>query len=475
MDVEQFSMNDFTLTGSLSSPKRRLTSRFVITGIIAMTIIVSIATLRGYYTLRLYGIDGAANELAVSVNEKALFVLKRAANNKKKISKKQIETIGMLANRLSDVKNVVIYQLDKKEVWFSANAVKGGLNKRERGVFDELKSNDKINGRAIDQDFMQLNTWLNAPLGRMNTLPALVKVKDLQGRVIVILKLETDFSTAINGALFFSFRLFLFAFAGAFLMFLMLYWNFRRGVKTIELQEQKMNQQISRLSSLLAANKGLQKSMKTASARAVELNEQFLRRVGADLHDGPAQMIGYAVLRLNSISKQELAKQFSNEFHAVRDALDESLDEIRGISSGLVLPELEAMSMEECLRKVVALHGIKSDTEVAQYYQEIDMDVPLPIKICAYRFVQEGLNNANRHGQAKKCRLSSYVKNNILVISLKDNGIGFRKSTLNHSGGHLGLMGLKDRIESLGGQFNINSELGVGTALKLSLSVLDDE
>lgn len=475
MDVEQFSMNDFTLTGSLSPPKRSLTSRFVMTGIIAMIIIVSIATLRGYYVLRLYGIGSAADELAVSVNEKAQLVLKRAFNNKQKISRSQIDAIGMLANDLLEVKGAVIYQLDKKPIWSSGDTIKSGLSKRERGVFDQLKSDEKMSGSVIDQDFMQLNTWLKAPLGKMNTLPALIKIKDLQGRIIVVVKLETDFSKAINSALFFSFRLFLFAFVAALMMFLMLYWNFRRGVKTIELQERKMNEQIARLSSLLAANKGLQKSMKTASARAVELNEQFLRRVGADLHDGPAQMIGYAVLRLNSISKQEQAKQFSNEFHAVRDALDESLDEIRGISSGLVLPELEDMSMEECLRKVVALHGIKSDTDVAQYYQEIDMPIPLPIKICAYRFVQEGLNNANRHGQAKKCRLSSYVKNNILVISLKDNGIGFRKSTLNHSGGHLGLMGLKDRIESLGGQFNINSELGVGTALKLSLSVLDDD
>jgi signal transduction histidine kinase len=131
--------------------------------------------------------------------------------------------------------------------------------------------------------------------------------------------------------------------------------------------------------------------------------------------------------------------------------------------------------MEECLRKVVTLHGVKSDSEISQYYQDLDVPISLPIKICAYRFVQEGLNNAHRHGQAKKCRLSAHIKANELVISLKDNGIGFRKSTLNHSGGHIGLMGLRDRIESLGGQFSINSELGVGTALKLSLSLLDDD
>jgi len=264
-----------------------------------------------------------------------------------------------------------------------------------------------------------------------------------------------------------------FLFISTMLLFLLLYFNFRRGIKTIEDQEERLSHQIARLSNLLSVNKNMQKSMKTASARAVELNEQFLRRVGADLHDGPAQMIGFAVLRLNQVSKQEAAKELSQEFHTVRDALDESLEEIRGISSGLVLPELEQMNMEQCLRKVVTLHGSKSDCEVSQFYQDLSDDIPLPVKICAYRFVQEGLNNAHRHGQAKKCRLNGFVKDDILHLSLKDNGMGFRKSSLSTEGGHLGLMGLKDRIESLGGKFNINSELGVGTALKLSISLKD--
>ena len=65
---------------------------------------------------------------------------------------------------------------------------------------------------------------------------------------------------------------------------------------------------------------------------------------------------------------------------------------------------------------------------------------------------------------------------NKLTVSLKDNGIGFRKSKLSTAadGGHLGIVGLRDRIESLGGKLSINSELGVGTALKFTISVADE-
>lgn len=236
-----------------------------------------------------------------------------------------------------------------------------------------------------------------------------------------------------------------------------------------------MNKQILRLSNLLAINKTMQKSMKTANSRAVELNEQFLRRIGSDIHDGPAQSIGYAVLRLDRITKGQTSSEFKQEFHVVKEALTNSLTEIRGISSGLVLPELEQMTLEECFKTVVRRHAEHSEIIVSQYYKDLPEDIALPVKISAYRFVQEGLNNAHRHGRAKKCRVSAYVKDGVLHLSLKDNGMGFRKSQLSAQDGHLGLMGLKDRIESLGGRFSINSELGVGTAIKVSIALYDDE
>ncbi|NND00606.1 MAG: sensor histidine kinase, partial [Gammaproteobacteria bacterium] len=193
-----------------------------------------------------------------------------------------------------------------------------------------------------------------------------------------------------------------------------------------------------------------------------------------DLHDGPAQLIGYSVLRLDRISKDERSKDLSEEFHVVKEALDGALKEIRDISSGLVLPELEQMSLLQALQKVVSRNAANADTVVSEYYKDLPEQIPLPIKICVYRFVQEGLNNANRHGKAEKCRVTAYVKDDMLHLSLKDNGVGFRKSTLSTEGGHLGLMGLKDRIESLGGTFSINSKLGVGTAIKASLALSDE-
>jgi len=119
-----------------------------------------------------------------------------------------------------------------------------------------------------------------------------------------------------------------------------------------------LNENVRNLSETLEANQAMRANIQTASARAVELNEQFLRRVGADLHDGPAQMIGYANMRMNSIAASDAAKDLGTEFQSVKQALEDSLEEIRGISSGLVLPELKTMTLKKCLQKVISIHGM---------------------------------------------------------------------------------------------------------------------
>lgn len=471
-------MNDLTLHDTLSEQKANLTRRIVLSGMFVLVIFVLLGGFRAYNSLRAYDIATGANALADEVHELSREIMvRRGSENATSPALLELLLIDIAksVHYLRGVQSVALHQLDGSQIWATFGAQEGDLKKQEKQTLKQLMSNPHKQGQAIDVSFMSIDPWVDVFIGEMDALITLVKVNDLDGNVVAFLKLEYDFSEFVEHAFAFSLRVFLFGGLAAFLMFIVLYWSIRSGVKTIELQEYRLNEQITRLSSLLADYKSLQKTMKTANSRSVELREQFLRRIGADLHDGPAQMIGFAVLRLNSVSKDEGVLKFSDEFHAVRDALDQALSEIRGISSGLVLPELEELSFEECLRKVVIFHSVKSDAVVSQYYQDVDVPISLPIKICAYRFVQEGLNNAHNHGQAKKCRLTASIVDNELILSLKDNGIGFRKSKLKDMNGNMGLIGLRGRVEGLGGKFNINSQLGVGTAIKLSLSLVDTD
>jgi len=483
-------MNDLTLYSTADESKTKLTSRFIISGMIGVCLIVLGLGVGGYTRLQITTSDEMSRRVQAELQRRVASAEARIArialseesfsqdNPESELANKEnvwdsrlLAELGRESLRLTDVKEAALYDRSRKLVWTSREGI--SLSEDQRIGFASIAQNTGIDYLSFGHNLLKFDTWKRVFKKDYRDTPMLASFR-LQDGSIGVAKLLVDNRKELATARRIASRLMMVVAASTLLLFLLLYSNFRRGIRKINEQEEKLNHQIARLSNLLDVNKSMQKSMKTASARAVELNEQFLRRVGADLHDGPAQMIGFAVLRLDQVSKQEEAKQLGHEFHAVREALDESLEEIRGISSGLVLPELEQLSLEECLRKVITLHGTKSDAAVAQFYQDIPDNIPLPIKICSYRFVQEGLNNSEKHGQATKCRLTAQVKEDVLHLSLKDNGMGFRKSQLNIDGGHLGLMGLKDRIESLGGKFSINSELGVGTALKFSVSLADD-
>jgi signal transduction histidine kinase len=485
-------MSEFTLYNTADEQKRNLTFRFVVTGLIAALLIVLLITASGYYLLRSYGLESTLVDVAEQMDayqkrlpEAELVSTVVAVEPQEKdsgsvsrrtaeanIEASRLAALGIKLKSLNHVTSVSLYNQKNQSLWAS----KAGLRLSDSQMLDlpELYKQKK-RFKIYDNNFLALDAWMDIVRVVPTPLASLIQLRDKNGATIAVAKIMLNVDHELAGARDFGVRLFAFVSLGILFLFLVLYFSFRRGVQTIEDQEERLNQQITRLSNLLSINKTMQKSMKTASARAVELNEQFLRRVGADLHDGPAQMIGYAVLRLNKLSRDQAVKELGHEFHAVKEALDESLDEIRGISSGLVLPELESLSLEQCLRKVVALHGANSNTKVTQYYVDLEYDMPLPVKITAYRFIQEGLNNSHRHGQAEKCRITAQVKNGELFLSLKDNGMGFRMSQLQADGGRLGLLGLKDRVESLGGKFSINSELGIGTALKISIMLVDEE
>jgi len=364
-----------------------------------------------------------------------------------------------------------IYNMDKQVLWTSLEPDNFALTEfidSSSLVIDEFYNfKHKINVN----DFMDL---FNTSYKEYQVFSPILNV---QGEKVGSIKAIRDYNQAIRSAISVSVYLFCCLLLSLLIVFVLSYRFFRcePDVRSIANSgDDDLNEKVIKLSKIINKNKQLQRNMKSASGRAVELNERFLRKVGADLHDGPAQSIGYALLKLNQIKGKPIAKELGHEFPGIIASLDDSLNEIRGISSGLVLPELEQMTLEEAIHKVIDRHIDNTETEVSEIYTNLPDKVALPIKICAYRLVQEGLNNAYKHGKANKCRFLAQVSGSTLTLTLKDNGSGFRKSTLNTDGGHLGLAGLQDRIESLGGTISIKSELGTGTAIKVTIELPDE-
>ncbi|GBF27686.1 signal transduction histidine-protein kinase/phosphatase DegS [bacterium MnTg02] len=247
----------------------------------------------------------------------------------------------------------------------------------------------------------------------------------------------------------------------------------RRGSRTIEQQRGALERRVTDLSSLLAQNEELRSRVELASERAVEINERFLRRVGAELHDGPAQLLGLSLLRLDSlkplIGRAENGQHGPSEcLETIRNALSDALQEIRNLSAGLALPEIEKLSLEETLQIAVHKHEKRTGTRIKHNISSLPKDVASPLKICLYRFTQEALNNAFRHANGKGQSVRAEIDEIKLEVKIEDSGLGFEPSKTSSSENRLGLTGMRERVESLGGVFTLQSKLGKGTCVTAS-------
>ncbi len=249
------------------------------------------------------------------------------------------------------------------------------------------------------------------------------------------------------------------------------------GNQTIERQRQELQEKVLTLHRLLEQNEVLRSRLVLAATRSTTLNERFLRRLSAELHDGPAQDLGFALLKLDSNQLQAVAQnaapeqqaRYTKELETIQASIARALSEMRAIASGMCLPELEQLSLKETLLRVINNHKRRSQTEVEFVLEETPEELPLPVKITLYRLVQESLTNAFKHAGGKGQAVHLFSKDEHLHLEVSDAGSGFEPNTsLEHSDG-LGLLGMRERVESVGGNFEIDSQLGVGTKVKIVL------
>ncbi|TPI66807.1 sensor histidine kinase [Mesorhizobium sp. B3-1-3] len=242
-----------------------------------------------------------------------------------------------------------------------------------------------------------------------------------------------------------------------------------RGSRTIVTQQAALEAKVAELQAALAQNSSLRQRVQRASRRATAINERYLRRIGADLHDGPAQLVALAALRMDSpvlVDPTTSSTLREAEIAGIHKTLGEAMREIRGICNGLVLPQIETQAIADILRLAVAEHERRTSTKVLLTLPERLPELGTSEKISIYRFVQEGLNNAYRHGKGKGQQVKATTKGGKLLVEVLDTGPGFDPA---RSEG-LGLAGLRERIESIGGQFETLTGPG-GTRLVITLSV----
>ena len=236
-----------------------------------------------------------------------------------------------------------------------------------------------------------------------------------------------------------------------------------------------MTEKVAHLNRLLQQNEELSERVRRAATRNTTLNERFLRRIGSELHDGPAQDVSLSLLRLDNLGQQVPEVSFHEELDIIQSSLDHALDEMRTLAAGLRLPELNTLTLCETVNRVVRMHQKKTGTNVHVQLADLPEHPPLSVKITVFRIIQEALTNAFKHAGGTGQAVHLCKQGEQVLLEVSDKGPGSDVAMLERDTERLGLLGMRERVESLGGVFTIASEYGKGTRVSAQIPLYPDD
>ena len=201
----------------------------------------------------------------------------------------------------------------------------------------------------------------------------------------------------------------------------------------------------------------------TASRRRiVAASDEARRQIERDLHDGVQQQLvslglGLSAMKADSPTGVALEEQLSRAIDDVRSALDALVEIARGIHPAI----LAQGGLEPALKALGRRAGVPVELET-----RIEGVLPEEVEVAAYYVAAEALTNAAKHARASVVELEASTGSASLTLTVRDDGVGGADQ-----GGGSGLVGLRDRVEALDGTMEVDSPVGSGTAITVTLPI----
>lgn len=199
----------------------------------------------------------------------------------------------------------------------------------------------------------------------------------------------------------------------------------------------------------------------------MEIREQTMQTIGADLHDNIGQLLSLTSLTLNSV-KLEDAEKAQHKIDAALDLTMRSIKEMRLLGKLLQGEQLIALGLPEAIK-----HEINWIEKSGQYVVNYDVEGEQPAQnnpdkdLILFRILQEVFNNIIKHSKAKEINIKLAYSERGVGLQVIDNGMGFEVKNLPDDKKGMGLMNIQKRAEIVGGEIFIQSQPGEGTCIDI--------
>ncbi|MCX7791943.1 MAG: sensor histidine kinase [Chloroflexaceae bacterium] len=195
-------------------------------------------------------------------------------------------------------------------------------------------------------------------------------------------------------------------------------------------------------------------------------------RIARDLHDGVAQSLAFLRMRValwEDWLEQE-PERLREEFDALKTNLRRQIEELRRAIFALRPIELSQLGFAGALRRFVSEFADQQDWDLELELSDLPPDLPYALELAAFRFVQEALNNAAKHANARHVVVALRVVDGGLQIIVRDDGAGFDPGAQGElPGARLGLRQMRERAAALDGRLTILSRPGQGAEVRVWL------
>ncbi len=215
-------------------------------------------------------------------------------------------------------------------------------------------------------------------------------------------------------------------------------------------------------------------SRTSAMAQTVEMmiqgQEAERQRLARKMHDGPAQALSNFILqteiavRLFDIDQGKAKEELSS----LKGAASSTLQKVRDFIFELRPMMLDDLGLIPTVSRYIESTKAQAGFDIRFAYTGMDQRLEPFLEVLIFRSVQELLGNAARHSQATQVKVQIDAAAGEVKVSVDDNGHGFDENTIAESGG-MGLKVIRDRVEMLGGDMEIDSAPGQGTRVTFSV------
>lgn len=220
------------------------------------------------------------------------------------------------------------------------------------------------------------------------------------------------------------------------------------------------------------------KNRQLIGLKIILAQEEERKRIAREIHDGPAQAMANMVLR-SEIAERMLERQ---EYASVKEELVDlkgsvrfGLEEVRKIIFNLRPMALDDLGLLPTLRKYVRDFEERTRIHTRFEVNGVERRLPSAMEVAVFRLVQEGLSNIVKHAKASHAGIEITYQRQMVKVVVKDNGVGFSVDKLEamiaRGSSHFGIMGMRERVELLGGRMDIESGPDAGAKLTMIIPI----